>query len=78
MPGRSRSRARRRVERRSQLAILSRLPRWAVDLLDQVTIRVRGSTPALRDALEALRGVVRLLEIALEDAEAQEAPAPPP
>ena len=69
--GRQRSREARvrrpREERRSQLAILSRLPAWALDLWRQFR-----SLPAteLRATIEALRGLARLLEDVLSEAQA--------
>ena len=62
-----------REERRGQLAIISRLPGWALDLWRQFR-----SLPAteLRTAIEALRGLARLLEDVLtENRQAELTPA---
>ena len=58
---------------RTQTEIFGLLPEWAVSLLHEVFHRTRDRPPALRAAIEALREVVRFLELALEDAEQAEA-----
>ena len=61
-----------RIERRSQLQILARLPVWARELL----ARLRGGEPSaaqLAAVIEAARGVVRILEDDLAAAAAREA-----
>ena len=57
MPGRHRKRP--REERRGQLALISRLPAWALELWRQFRWL---SAADLRLCIEALRGLARLLE----------------
>ena len=67
-----RERSRRpREERRSQLALLSRLPSWAHELLRQLRGRCQ-SVRCLREAIQALRSVARLLEDDLNALRGQE------
>ena len=69
---RRRSRTRQRsglASYRTQTDILGLLPEWAVSLLHEIFHRPRDRPLALRAAIEALREVVRFLELALEDAE---------
>ena len=64
-------RRRQRIERRSQLQILARLPVWARELLT----RLRGAEPSaaqLAADIGALKGVARILEDDLEAAVARE------
>ena len=73
---RRRSRTRNRFgtgNYRAQTEILGVLPEWAVSLLHEIFHRTRDRAPALRAAIEALREVVRFLELALEDTEQAEA-----
>ena len=67
-----RERKRPREEGRSQLALLSRLPAWALEVRRQLR-----TLPAseLRASIEALRGFVRLLEGVLEVQYASQAEA---
>ena len=66
-------RRRQRIERRSQLGILSRLPVWARELLDRLR-GVEPSTAQLAADIEALMGIARILED-LAEATAREASA---